>query len=226
MIIDNLNYLKLSYNEKIDVAAKTEHGMGLRGGIMDQYTILHGQENKALLIDCDKESHTFLDINSSTYQWVLLNTNVKHELLHTPYNNRRNQVEEALFIINEKGRFQKSFKSLLYKDISLIIDNPVLHKRIKHIVTEMQRVNQAFAYLKNGDYDSLGQLLDTSHKSLYADYNVSCEELDFVKNNLALDENVIGSRMMGGGFGGSVIALIQEEYDSTYLQKLYLEKHQ
>lgn len=223
-IIDRLYNLGLTKNKMVDIASQAEHGIGIRGGIMDQYTILHGQKDNALLIDCNTGTHSLVDISSNPYKWILLNTNVKHELANTPYNNRRGQVEEALEIINERIQSRKTFSQVSNTDIAVLYDKPLLQKRIKHVYTEILRVRQAVNCITDNNYSTLGTLLNQSHKSLSEDYEVSCEELDFVCNELSSDSQVLGCRMMGGGFGGSVIALVQDGFDSLTIEKSYHEK--
>jgi len=214
-IIDTLYELSLSDDQKVDIASQSEHGIGIRGGIMDQYTILFGKENHALLIDCAEGKHENIDLSDISYKWILLNTNVKHNLAHSPYNDRRSQVEEALKLVNEKSGLQKTFKEINLSDISFISDHPMLKKRLLHIYNEMCRVDQAVNCIRSKSFNELGQLLYESHLSLSQDYEVSCVELDFVCDQLSDDKNVLGARMMGGGFGGSVIALVKEEYESS-----------
>ncbi len=223
-IIDRLYNLDLTKNKMVDIASQAEHGIGIRGGIMDQYTILRGQKDNALLIDCNTGTHSLVDISSNPYKWILLNTNVKHDLANTPYNNRRSQVEEALAIINERSGSNKNFTQLSEPDMTLLSDKPLLQKRIKHVYNEILRVEQAVNYIYDNSYSTLGTLLNQSHKSLSEDYEVSCAELDFVCNQLSNDSQVLGCRMMGGGFGGSVIAMVQDGFDSLTIEKSYHEK--
>ena len=205
----------------VDIASQAEHGMGIHGGIMDQYTILHGHKDKALIIDCDKETHTLIDLSTMTYKWLLFNTNVKHNLVNTPYNNRRSQVEDALSIIKERTKSNKHFTDITESDIALLNDNPLLQKRITHIYTEIKRVEEAKQSILNNNFHTLGQILNASHQSLSQDYEVSCSELDFVCKVLEENDQVLGCRMMGGGFGGSVIALVQMAFDNQEIKKKY-----
>lgn len=222
--IDRLYQLNLSKSKIVDIASQTEHGMGIRGGIMDQYTILHGQENKALFLDCHSSTHTYVDLSTMPYNWILLNTNVKHNLVDTSYNNRRAQVEEALSIMNAKLKSDHSFKDIKVSHLSVLNDTPLLQKRIHHVVSEMQRVQEAIDYIERSDFEKIGALLDASHRSLSEDYEVSCKELDFVCDVLQKDRSVIGCRMMGGGFGGSVIALVRDDFDSQTIETDYSSK--
>jgi galactokinase len=223
-IIDQMLRLNLPKNLMVDIASQAEHGMGIRGGIMDQYTILYGQKDKALLIDCHNQSHTFVDLSAIKQHWILFNTNVKHNLVDTPYNDRRSQVEEALHLINKRTNSKKQFTDVTESDIALLDDNPLLQKRLRHICTEIQRVEKAKQSIENNDIITLGQLLNDSHRSLSNDYEVSCEELDFICKVLIKNEKVLGCRMMGGGFGGSVIALVEENFNPEHI--LYKYKRQ
>lgn len=219
--IDHLFQLGLTKKQMVDMASQAEHGMGIRGGIMDQYAILHGQKDRALLIDCQKQSHTLVDLATIPYQWMLFNTNVKHNLVDTPYNNRRSQADEALSIINKRTNADKRFIDIKEYDRDLLDDNPLLRKRISHIYTEIKRVEEVKQNILNNDFHRLGQVLNASHRSLSDDYEVSCVKLDFVCKVLQDSDQVLGCRMMGGGFGGSVIALMDNGFKSREVKEKY-----
>jgi galactokinase len=222
--IDRLYQLNLSKSKIVSIALQAEHGMGIHGGIMDQYTILHGVKNKALLLDCHSSTHTYIDLSTMPFNWILLNTNVKHTLVDTPYNDKRSQVEEGLSIINRKLMSDHSFMDIEETHLSLLNDTPHLHKRMCHVVSEITRVQKAIDFIERREYEKIGHLLNASHRSLSVDYEVSCKELDYVCDVLQKDRNVIGCRMMGGGFGGSVIALVRDDFDSRKIESAYALK--
>ena len=219
--IDHLYNLGLSKNEMVNIASQAEHGIGVLGGIMDQYAILLGEPNYALLIDCHTATHSLIDLSDNPYHWVLLNTNIKHDLANTPYNKRRDQVEEALAIINQKTQSNKNFREITASDIALLSNKPILQKRISHVYNEIVRVKQTVSYISDKNYIEIGRILNQSHQSLSDDYEVSCPELDFVCQELEKDQHVLGCRMMGGGFGGSVIALVKPNFISQSVKENY-----
>jgi len=220
-IFNGVFNLEISNEEIIDIALQAEHGMGIRGGIMDQYTMIHSKENQALLLDCEIGSHSYIDMTDNPYKWILLNTNVKHDLSNTPYNKRRSQVEEALILINEIKESNHTFKTINDSDIDLLHNRPLLQLRIGHVHNEMKRVEKAVTYIKRKDYQKLGDLLNQSHHSLSNYYDVSCPELNYICNQLGDDNQVLGARMMGGGFGGSVIALVKDGFEGSKVAEDY-----
>ena len=223
-IFNSVFNLGISNEEIIDIALQAEHGMGIRGGIMDQYTMIHSKENQALLLDCEIGSHSYIDMTDNPYKWILLNTNIKHNLSNTPYNKRRSQAEEALRLINEIEESNHTFKTINDSDLDLLNDWPLLRNRVRHVHFEMKRVDKAVEYIQSKEYHKLGNILNQSHHSLSNYYDVSCPELNYICDQLGEDNQVIGARMMGGGFGGSVIALVLDTFDSQKIESEYALK--
>ncbi len=215
-------------NELVRLAVKAEHGSGVLGGMMDQYTILSGKKDYALLLDCESASHEYIPVHTDPYAFYLINTNVKHQLVDSPYNTRRKQSEEALQIIRQT----KGEPELLYKNIENDafldgLEDPVLIKRARHIIFENKRTLQMTQFLKNKNFAACGQLLIQSHESLSKDYEVSCEELDFLVSLASGQDGWSGGRMMGGGFGGCTINLMktnQAEKIFEILSEAYFKK--
>lgn len=212
----------LSREELMEKAVKAEHGTGVRGGMMDQYTIIFGKKNKALWLDCETLQHSEVNTDAGKYGFFLINTKVKHDLADSPYNNRRDQSEEAL---SEIRKMEKN-NELLYKHLTSAepyanISDPVLYRRAKHIISENQRVIAMVSALQSHDVVKAGILLQESHQSLSCDYDVSCEELDFLIEKAGLfPEAWAGGRMMGGGFGGCTINLIDENLAMSVFEKV------
>ncbi len=215
-------------HELVGLAVKAEHGSGVLGGMMDQYTILSGKKDYALLLDCESASHEYIPVHTDPYAFYLINTNVKHQLVDSPYNTRRKQSEEALQIIRQtKGQPELLYKNIENDVFPKGLEDPVLIKRARHIIFENKRTLQMTQFLKNKNFVACGQLLIQSHESLSKDYEVSCEELDFLVSLASGKDGWSGGRMMGGGFGGCTINLMktdQAEKIFEILSEAYFKK--
>ena len=208
-LLNQLNDLHLNADELVNKSVEAERGYGVRGGIMDQYSIFNGKKDKAILIDCRTNSHQYVDIEMGEHQFYLINTNVKHNLIHTDYNNRRAECEQAVSLLNQNYHEINALRDLTITDlpkISMMLDD-LLFNRISFVVQENRRVMQTIQALADKNYEAIGELLYASHDGLAQMYQVSCEELDWLVNYTFDDEQFLGARMMGGGFGGCTINL-------------------
>jgi len=228
--ISSLNSLNISDEEIIQIAREVEHEfIGVKGGIMDQFTIINGKENKLIFLDCSDLSHKYVKANFENYQVLLLNTNIKHNLSETSYNDRVLECSEALEIINRK---KNKYKYLI--DVpSEVVQNlksefqKHIFKRALYVIEEQKRVRDAYKSLLDNDMLSFGKLMYESHLGLKNLYEVSCKESDFLVEYSTNKSYVIGSRMMGGGFGGCVINLIDKDETEGYIKNIsrdYQEK--
>lgn len=208
-LLNQLNDLHLTADDLVNKSVEAERGYGVRGGIMDQYSIFNGKKNKAILIDCRTNSHQYVDIKMGDHQFYLINTNVKHNLIHTDYNNRRAECEQAVSLIAQNYRQISALRDLTISDlpqIRLMLDD-TLFNRVSFVVQENRRVKQTIQALADKNYEAVGELLYASHDGLTQMYQVSCEELDWLVDYTFDDEQFLGARMMGGGFGGCTINL-------------------
>lgn len=201
--------------EKVDVALmgqKAEHWVGINCGIMDQFSSVHGLENKVIKLDCNTLEFEYHNADFKDYSLVLFDSNVKHSLFTSEYNNRRLECEEGLSIIKNHFPEIKTFRDCTEEQVLSLKDkmSEVVFKRAHFVVKEILRVTQACEALDNGNIELLGQLLFDTHDGLSKDYEVSCPELDFIVEQAKKEESVIGSRLMGGGFGGCAITLIKK----------------
>ena len=226
--------IKELYNltiNKVDIALmgqKAEHWVGINCGIMDQFSSVHGLENKVIKLDCNTLEFEYHDANFKDYSLVLFDSNVKHSLFTSEYNTRRIECEEGLSIIKNNFPEVKSFRDCTEEQILSIRDkmNETVFKRVHFVVKEIKRVTKACEALDNGNIELLGQLLFETHYGLSQEYAVSCEELDMLVDTAKADDNVIGSRLMGGGFGGCTINLIKKGHENEVKNKfanLYLD---
>ena len=197
---------------------------GVNCGIMDQYASACGKKNHAILLDCKTLDCEYVPFELGDYQLVIINCNKPHNLVESKYNERRNETEIAL------KHYQKYVSISCLKDLKLTdletykydLDD-IVYKRVKHVVTECDRVLKAVFAMKDNDINALGKLLVASHNSLKNDYEVTGIELDTLVDLALQHEACIGSRMTGAGFGGCTISLVLkskvEEFKEYVLSK-------
>jgi galactokinase len=221
--LNTLFNLNLSELEQIKIAQKAEHDfVGTKCGIMDQFAVTMGQEKKVILLNCETLKYELLDANIDPYKIVLLNTNVEHKLASSEYNNRRKECEKAMEIIKSKYTDYHHLAEVpidVIKTLENELDELVL-KRATYVAEEEKRTINASKVLQNGDIIKFGELMYASHDGLSNKYDVSCPELDFLVDYSKKHNSVIGSRMMGGGFGGCTINLIHEDYIQSYIESI------
>ncbi|PHN93704.1 galactokinase [Maribacter sp. 6B07] len=194
------------------IAQEAEHKIGLNCGLMDQYAVLFGKKGNAFFLDCNDLSHKYIPINLDGYSWVLINSNIKHNLaVDSEYNKRRISCEN---IVKQVQAYRPQVKSLrdISKDDLVKVKNKVNEidiQRAKYIIEENERVLQMMQELTAGDAIAVGNVLKDGHWAMSTEYEITTSELDhLVKIGEELD-GVLGSRMMGGGFGGCTINLIE-----------------
>ncbi|KGI59547.1 galactokinase [Prevotella sp. DNF00663] len=209
----------------------TEHKyIGVNCGIMDQFASVFGQEGKLMRLDCRSREFEYFPFNPKGYKLVLVDSKVKHELKGSPYNDRRNSCENVVKHIAAKYPDQKfeTLRDCTWEQLEAVRSEvgEEDYTRAHFVLGEKDRVLAVCDALEKGDYETVGQKMYETHYGLSKEYEVSCEELDFL-NDLAKECGVTGSRIMGGGFGGCTINLVKEDlYDSfinTAKQK-YTEK--
>ena len=205
-----------------------EHWVGINCGIMDQFSSVMGLENKVIKIDCRTLEYEYHNADFNDYSLILFDSNVKHSLMTSAYNERREQCEEGIAILKANFPEVKSFRDCSEEQVQSVKEkmSEDVFKRSLFVVKEIKRVIKACNALDNGDIPTLGKLMYETHEGLSKDYEVSCPELDMIVDTLKTEEAVVGSRLMGGGFGGCTINLIKkghEERIKAKLSALYLE---
>lgn len=199
--------LGLTKEEMIHISQKAEHHfVGVNCGIMDQYASMFGQKDTALLLDCKTLETTTHKVDFGDYSLLLINTNVSHNLADSEYNKRRASCERAARALDKDSLRSASKKDLLYK--KSLVTNDDFNKAL-YVLEENERVKSAALAISNNDLKQLGQLLYQSHEGLSKHYKVSCSELDFLVSVTTSNPDILGARMMGGGFGGCTINLIK-----------------
>jgi len=202
---------------------------GMNCGIMDQFASAMGKENNAIFLDCNTLEYEYAPIVLKDAKVVVTNSKVKHSLVDSAYNDRRNSCEKAVeelksvIDINTLGELSieeyEKYKTAIKDDIRVL--------RAKHAVYENQRTIQAVQALRNNDLETFGKLMNESHISLRDDYETSCPEVDVLAEAAWKIEGVIGSRITGGGFGGCTVSLVKNDAIDNFkevLTKEYLDK--
>jgi len=221
--LDQLRDLKIGPVEMAKIAQKAENDfVGVQCGIMDQFVSLNGKKGHALKLDCRSLDYEFYPFDQQDVHIVLCDTGVRRELATSEYNVRRQQCEQGVAALQE---FDPDINSLRDVDLDFLILHqqdldPIVFKRCKYVVEENRRVLQACNDLDRDDLASFGQRMFQSHIGLRNEYEVSCKELNTLVD-IAWDiKGVIGSRMMGGGFGGCTINLVKDQQLETFVGQI------
>ncbi len=210
---------KVSKWDMVLAGQATEHNYcGVKCGIMDQFASVFGQAGKLMRLDCRSREFEYFPFNPEGYKLVLLDSKVKHELASSAYNDRRHSCENVVATLQKKYA-DKKIETLRDADWAMLesVKGEVSEEdylRATFVLGEKDRVLAVCDALEKGDYETVGKKMYETHHGLSKEYEVSCEELDYL-NDLAKENNVTGSRIMGGGFGGCTINLVKEElYDA------------
>ncbi len=195
---------------------------GMNCGIMDQFASAMGKKNHAIFLDTADLSYEYAPLVLDGAKIVVTNSNVKHSLVNSAYNERRSECEKALeelqSVVDIKGLGDLSEEQ--YEANKSAIKDEVRVRRAKHAVYENQRTIRAVEALKSNDLKLFGELMNASHVSLRDDYEVSCEEIDVLVDEAWKIEGVIGSRITGGGFGGCTVSIVRDEAVDVFKEKV------
>ena len=212
---DLFNDNKISIFELALIGQSTEHNYcGVNCGIMDQFASVFAKKDCLMRLDCRSLEFKYFPFKPVGYKLVLVNSQVKHELVDSPYNKRRESCERVAKTLGVET-LRDADMSMLEAAKAQISDED--YKRAVYVIGEKQRVLDVCEALEKGDYETVGQRMYETHHGLSKDYEVSCEELDFL-NDVAKECGVTGSRIMGGGFGGCTINLVKEDLYDTFVQ--------
>ena len=229
--LNKLFDLKLSKKEIINVAYLAEHNFaGTKCGYMDQYAVVMGKKNNLLHLNCQSLRFKNIPIDFGNYKLLLLNTNIKHDLSETSFNQRLKESRSAFKIIKEFYPKINSLCEASLKDVNSLKSkfNGKLFKRAIFSVDENNRVKESLSAIRENDLEKLGELMYSSHAGLNDLYEVSSEELNFLVNFSKEKKYVLGSRMIGGGFGGCTLNLILADKISEFsneIKKIYFNKY-
>ena len=226
--IKSLFDLKIEKKDISLLGQKAEHWVGINCGIMDQFSSVHGLENKVIQLDCNTLDFEYHNADFKDYSLILFDSNVKHSLFTSEYNTRRIECEEGLSIIKNHFPEVKTFRNATEEQVLSLKDKMTekVFDRVHFVVKEINRVIKACEALDQGNIELLGELLFETHYGLSQEYEVSCEELDMLVDTAKEDDAIIGSRLMGGGFGGCTINLVKKGHENEVkrkFSKLYLD---
>ena len=224
-ILNELFSLNISNEELIQYASVAENGTGLDGGKMDQTSILLGEKNHVLLIDCYRQEVEKIPFQLKESKLVLFDSGVQHKLADTAYNQRRNTCRAFLKICSERlGK--NSFRALELNDLEKIREFLSIEQWScgKYVLEENQRVLKAVQYIRQCD-EGFGPILFEGHEGLANLYNVSCPELDLLVTLAKNQPGIKGARLMGGGFGGCTINLVEKDTDYSDLIRQFKKQY-
>ncbi len=215
--------LELNKVDLVQMAQKAENEfVGVNCGIMDQFASVFSKKNHVISLDCQTLSFEYFPLNLGNYELILVDSKVKHSLGSTAYNVRREECESALSKLGNSIGKNLSFRDLNRDQILSHMDflTKEESKRALFVVEEITRVKLAGEYLLKGDVARLGSLLFQCHEGLQFQYEVSCKELDFLVEFARKFDGVAGARMMGGGFGGCTLNLVETEKAELFAQEI------
>ena len=196
--------------------------MGMNCGVMDPFTIAMGKKDHAIFLDTSDLSYIYAPLRLPHEKIIITNSQKARVAVDERYQERRSQCEEALkelqtvISIHDLGELTPD----VFKEVQEMIKSPVRIRRVRHAVTENQRTIQAVEALEKGNVEEFGQLMNASHQSLKEDYEVSCRELDILVEEAWNIEGVLGSRMMGAGFGGCTISIVKNSAVNEFIDKV------
>ncbi len=217
MLHTGLNRVELAL-----LCQRAEHNFpNVNCGIMDQFANMMGKQEQVLLLDCRSMQHQYFPLHMKGYKIVLLNSNVQHTLVSGEYNIRRQRCEEGLSILKSRLNIQS------FRDITRVEDLQVYKSNMPekvyncclYVIEEIARAKKAAVHLQEDNLIAFGKLMNATHEGLSKLYEVSCEELDFLVTLAGKNSDVIGARLMGGGFGGCTINLVAVEGIDQFIKE-------
>ena len=228
--------LKDEFNLDVDRIALAKMGqrtenefVGLNSGIMDQFACIMGKKDSAIFLDCNTLDYEYKPLALGDYEIIIMATNKPHTLADSAYNDRVRECHDAV----KKLQAKLDIKTLgeldndTFDEYAYLINNETEIKRTRHAVSENQRTLRATKAMQDGDLEKLGRLIDASHVSLHYDYEVTGQELDTLAEASWAQPGVLGARMIGGGFGGSAIAIVKKDQAEAFKKnvgKIYRDK--
>jgi galactokinase len=211
--------INISKQTMVQIAQRAENNfVGVNCGVMDQFASMFGKADHVIKLDCADLSYTYFPFKLDGISIVLFDTFVKHSLASSEYNTRRQECETGIAALRQQfsiTSFREATLPML-DSVAEIISSDV-YSRCRYVIEEIARMESACNHLLAGEIDAFGARMYETHTGLSKLYNVSCPELDLIVENCMNETAIIGARMMGGGFGGCVIALVQ----ATELETVY-----
>ena len=212
---DLFNDNKIEKFELALIGQSTEHNYcGVNCGIMDQFASVFGKKNCLMRLDCRSLEHEYFPFDAKGYKLVLVDSKVKHELVDSPYNKRRESCERVAAKLGMETLRDADFAMLEAVKAEISEED---YMRARFVIGEKQRVLDVCDALEKGDFETVGARMYETHNGLSKDYEVSCVELDFL-NDVAKECGVTGSRIMGGGFGGCTINMVKDDLYDKFIE--------
>lgn len=220
--LNELFELNLSQPVLIKISQWAEHNFaGVKCGIMDQFSSVMGKKDNVILLDCRSLEYTYSPLKLEKHSILLCNTNIKHSLASSEYNVRRAECEQGVAVLKKSFPYITSLRDVT---IEMLLQHedilpPTIYNRCKYVVEENIRVQEGALDLQRGDIKSFGIKMFETHHGLSSLYQVSCPELDFLVDFAQATQGVLGARMMGGGFGGCTINIIDNISIDNFIAK-------
>jgi len=223
--LNDMYNLGIDKFELAKIGQATEHNyVGVKCGIMDQFASVFGKQGSLIRLDCRSLEYQYVPFNPKGYKVVLFDSCVKHELVNNPYNRRRESCEAAAAAIRKyhpEVEFLRDANFDMLKEVKNEISEED-YMRAEFVIGEVQRLLDACDALNKDDYETVGKKMYETHAGLSKLYEVSCEELDFL-NDCAKKYGVTGSRIMGGGFGGCTINVVEESKYENFIKNTIVD---
>ncbi|GGW77279.1 galactokinase [Salegentibacter mishustinae] len=228
--LNSLFNLDLAQMEIVKLSQRAENNfVGSNCGIMDQFASVMSKKDHFIKLDCESLEATLIPAKIEHCKLLLLNTNVAHNLADSEYNSRRQECENVVAVIQQKYSAVKSLRQVSFNMLEEFKEEigAIGFKRCQYVLEENERVQETEKALRDGNLQTIGKLMYASHRGLQHQYEVSCPELDFLVDFSEEKPFIYGSRMMGGGFGGCTINLIEADEIDAYFEevkKVYQKK--
>lgn len=219
--LNELFQFQIGNMDMVKMAQKAEHTFaGVLCGIMDQFASMFGRDGYAMKLDCRSLEYEYVPLEMQDVDIVLLNSNIKHSLASSEYNTRRQQCRQGVAWVQAVHPEVKSLRDTNLEMLERLVapKDALIYQRCRYVVEENQRLLEGCAELKKGNLAGLGEKMFQSHRGLSRDYEVSCPELDFLVELAKGQAGVLGARMMGGGFGGCTINLVEKNATDSLIE--------
>lgn len=207
----------------VKMSQKAEHNYaGVMCGIMDQFASTMGKKDQALRLDCRSLDYRYFPIDLKEYGLLLCNSNVSHSLASSQYNVRRQQCEEGVTVLRAKFPDVNSLRDATIQQLEVVKEkmDPKVYLRCKYIIEENERVARFTQALNASDLVEAGMILKRAQKAMKEEYEITCPEIDFMADFANDRADVLGARMMGGGFGGCTLNIVQQGAEELFINKL------
>lgn len=224
--VDKLFSMGMSNIEMVKLAQNAEHEFaGVKCGIMDQFTVMHGKADRVIKLDCQSLDFSYEPLHLGDYHILLCNTEVKHNLASSEYNIRRQECEQGVEIVSGHFPGIHSLRDVSMEQLESCREQLTgkVFNRCSFVIEENTRLEQTCLALEQNDLQKAGKMIFGSHDGLKNKYNVSCKELDQLVEIAASTEGILGARMMGGGFGGCTINIIHKDAIPRFRERVLRE---